>query len=181
MNNLLKVIKEKINPEIKTELKLSNNLELPKIEKVVVSVGTGSQKIRQNAEETIAKNLALITGQKPSINIAKKSISGFKLREGDKVGLSVTLRGKKMYDFLSRLINITIPRIRDFRGLPTKSFDENGNYTLGIKEHTVFAEIPYEEVEFVHGMQVNIQTTAKNNEEAKLLLAKIGFPFKKEK
>lgn len=158
-----------------------NLLQVPKIKKIILNIGIGSTLNEKGQADKIMNNLALIAGQKPVINKAKKSIAGFKIRTGDKIGMSVTLRGKKMYDFLERLIVITLPRIRDFRGIPTKSFDGQGNYSLGIKEHTVFSEIPYDTVEFIHGLQISICTTARSKEEGKALLEHFGFPFSKEK
>jgi large subunit ribosomal protein L5 len=135
---------------------------------------------KQGQADKIAQNLAIITGQRSVVNKAKKSIAGFKIRTGDKVGMSVTLRGTKMYDFIERLVYIALPRIRDFRGIAGTSFDGHGNYSLGIKEHTVFPEIPYDTVEFLHGFQINISTSAKTDKEAKTLLSHFGFPFQKE-
>lgn len=181
MNRIHEKYTKTIIHELKKEFNFSNNLQVPKVTKVVINVGIGETLGKQNMMEKVIENLKIITGQKPMVNIAKKSIAGFKIREGDKVGVSVTLRGERMYDFIDRLITIVIPRLRDFRGLNDNSFDGNGNFCTGIKEHTIFPEIPYDDVEFVHGLQINISTNAKNDHVARSLLIHLGFPFKKEK
>ena len=154
-------------------------MQTPKIEKVVVSVGVGSTKDKKKVE-LIENRLATITGQKPAPRAAKKAIATYKTRIGDKVGYQTTLRGKRAQDFVNRLIHIALPRTKDFKGIPTTSIDEMGNYTLGIKEHTVFAETADEDIKDVFGLGVTIVTTAKNKEEAKAYLTHLGFPFKKE-
>ena len=156
-----------------------NTLAVPKVNKVVINVGLGESKENPKFTEIATKEIIVITGQKPALTKAKKAISGFKIRQGDKVGLKVTLRGRRMYDFLERLVRISLPRIRDFRGLKIAGFDSNGNYNIGIKEHIVFPEIQYDKVEKIFGLQVTINTTAKNNDEARELLTLIGFPFEK--
>ncbi|PIT87958.1 MAG: 50S ribosomal protein L5 [Candidatus Magasanikbacteria bacterium CG10_big_fil_rev_8_21_14_0_10_40_10] len=178
-NNLYKKYKKEVVPALQKELGLKNIMQVPKITKVVLNVGVGrfvkDKAMLDNVENTLLK----ITGQRPIKNKAKKSISNFKIREGMEVGLSVTLRAGKMYDFLEKLISVTLPRVRDFRGIPDKSFDKKGNYAFGFKEHVAFPEIRVDEADKIHGLQVVICTTAKNGEQAKKLLTYLGFPFKK--
>jgi large subunit ribosomal protein L5 len=180
MNRIQELYQKEIINKLKKDFGYKNTLQVPKLSKIVINVGIGDTLSNQKQAEQIINNISIIAGQKPVINKAKKSIAGFKIRTGDKVGTSVTLRGEKMYDFLERLVYITLPRIRDFHGLSLKSFDGQGNYSLGLKEHTLFPEIPYDTVEFVHGLQINISTTAKTDKEAKALLDYLGFPFQKE-
>ncbi|NCF75123.1 MAG: 50S ribosomal protein L5 [Xanthomonadaceae bacterium] len=170
---------KKIIPELKERFNYKNNLECPKLVKAVINVGLGSGLKDTKYIESVEKNLMAITGQMPIKNKAKKSISGFKIREGMTVGMSVTIRNDRMYDFVNKLINIVLPRIRDFRGISSKSIDENGNLTIGIKEHIVFLEIEMENVEKLHGLEISISTTAKNREEGLELFKLLGFPFKK--
>ncbi len=178
--NLEQRYKTEIIPKLKEVLKKDNILSLPKVHKITINAGIGSYIQKHNKDySNIVDNLTNIAGQKPVITKASKSISNFKLREGSVVGCMVTLRGKKMYDFLNKLVNIVFPRVRDFRGLSPKSFDGNGNYSIGFKEHTVFPEISPDDVINLHGLQVSICTTAENNEEAHELLKLMGFPFKK--
>jgi len=155
-----------------------NDLAVPKIEKVVVNAGIGKFLKDEKAQETIINDLAKITGQKPVYTLARKAISGFKIRKGMKVGLKVTLRKKRMYDFLDRLIHVAIPRIRDFRGIPEKSIDKEGNLSIGIKEHIIFPEIAHEDVKLIFGFEVTIVTNAKTREEAIELFKLLGFPIK---
>ncbi len=180
MNRIQKLYKNEIVKKMKEQFGYTNVLQVPKVTKVTINVGIGSSISKPGQTDQIVKNLGIISGQKPVFNKAKKSIAGFKIREGEKIGLSVTLRGDKMYDFIDRLVTVVLPRIRDFRGAPSKAFDRQGNYTLGIKEHTIFPEIPYDSVEFIHGLQVCVSTTAKTPEEGKALLSSLGFPFSKE-
>ncbi len=178
--NLEEQYKTDFIPKLKEILKKDNSLSIPKIDKITINAGIGSYIKSHNKDySNIVENITSIAGQKPVITRSKKSISNFKLRENDVVGMMVTLRGKKMYDFLNKLINIVFPRVRDFRGLSPKSFDGNGNYSIGFKEHTVFPEISPDDVIKLHGLQVNICTTATNNEEAFELLKLMKFPFKK--
>jgi len=178
--NLADRYKTEIIPKLKEVLKKDNTLSLPKVSKITINAGIGSYIKSHNKDySNIVENLTSIAGQKPVITRSKKSISNFKLRENDVVGIMVTLRGKKMYEFLNKLINVVFPRVRDFRGLSPKSFDGNGNYSIGFKEHTVFPEISPDDVIKLHGLQVSICTTAENNEEAFELLKLMGFPFKK--
>ncbi len=157
---------------------IKNIMAVPRVEKVVVNSGVGRFAKEEKTIERIAKELAMITGQKPVLRKAKKSISGFKLRQGVAVGVSVTLRGKRMYDFLDRLISIALPRSRDFRGIDSKNFDKTGNLNFGIKESNIFPEINYENVKDIFGLEVTVVTTAKNREEGIALLKQLGFPIK---
>jgi large subunit ribosomal protein L5 len=170
--------KKEVVPALKAKLGLKNVMEVPKIEKVVVNVGFGRMHKEKPFVEMVEKTVSLITGQKPVYNKARKSISNFKIREGVPVGLSVTLRGRKMYDFLYRIIHIVLPRVRDFRGIDKKSFDKNGNYSFGFKENIAFPEISIEGADKIHGLQLVISTTAKSKEDGFLLLSNLGFPFK---
>lgn len=165
--------------ELKDRLSLKNVMQAPKILKVVVNAGVGSSKDKGRAE-LVADRLAKITGQKPTERGAKQAIATFKTRQGDVVGIAVTLRGTKMWGFLDRLVNIALPRTKDFRGISADSFDEMGNYTLGLKEHTVFPETADEDLKDVFGFSVTIVTNQKNKEHARAFLESLGFPFKKK-
>ena len=174
-------VKEKIAKaydSMKADFGYKNKMQAPKIQKVIVSVGVGSQKDKKKIE-LIESRLQKITGQKPAARVAKKSIATFKVREGDLSGYQVTLRGPRMIDFLDRLINVSIPRTKDFRGISRKGVDEMGNYTLGIKEHTIFPETADEDIKDVFGMSVIIVTNVKDTKETLTFLETIGFPFKK--
>lgn len=171
--------KKEIVPKMLKEHKFENIMEVPRVEKICVNMGVGSATQNSKELESASNDLAMITGQRPVITKAKKSIAGFKIRKGNPIGCMVTLRGKRMYEFLDRLLNIAIPRIKDFRGLSRKSFDGRGNYTIGIKEQLVFPEVDYDNILSVKGMNITINTNAKNNEEALFLLEEFGFPFKK--
>lgn len=179
----MKTVKEKmksVHDALKADFGYKNKMAAPKITKVVVSSGTGSKMRNDKNKNTfIADRLSKITGQKPAIRQAKKSIAQFKLREGDPIGMSVTLRGERMYSFIDKLINIALPRTKDFRGLDPKIIDNIGNLTLGIREHTIFPETGDEELKDVFGMAVTITTTAKTKAEARALFDYIGMPFKK--
>ena len=164
---------------LKKEFGWSNLMQAPKVEKVVVSVGVGRMTKEKGRVETVADRLEKITGQKPASRGAKKAISTYKTRVGDKVGCQVTLRGARATDFLNRLIHIALPRTKDFKGISTSAIDEMGNYTLGIKEHSVFPETADEDIKNVFGMAVTVVTTAKNKKEAEAYLRHLGFPFKK--
>jgi large subunit ribosomal protein L5 len=181
MNRLKEKYKKEIIPAIKELFSYDNNMAVPKIEKVVINIGTGHALKDAKFNEVFQNSLKRITGQKPVSTTAKKSISNFKIRQGLVVGMVVTLRGKRMYDFLDKLINVTLPRVRDFRGLDDKSVDSKGNLNLGFNEHICFPEIKSDEVEKIHGLQVSITTTAKSKEEGLELFRLFGFPFKKEK
>jgi large subunit ribosomal protein L5 len=179
MSRLRELYTNKIKSELAKEFNIANDMAIPRITKVVVNVGVG--RATQDAKYLTEAETAItaITGQKPVLNKARKSIAGFKLREGNPVGISVTLRGERMYEFIDRLVNATFPRIRDFRGVKANAFDGHGNYSVGIKEHTVFPELIGLDIAPI-SLQVNIATSAKNNEQAKALLTHMGFPFVKE-
>jgi large subunit ribosomal protein L5 len=164
-------------PELKNRLGYDNVMELPRIQKIVVGIGLGEAITNAKALESAEKDLATITGQKPVVTHAKKSIAAFKLRAGMPIGLMVTLRGKRMWDFFDRLVGIVLPRIRDFRGIPGDAFDGRGNYSLGLKEQIVFPEIEYDKIEKIRGLQVTIVTSARRDDEAKLLLKLMGMPL----
>jgi large subunit ribosomal protein L5 len=182
MNKLQEKYQTSLRPELKKTLALDNIMSVPKVLKVVVNIGIGKASQDKKYIDIGEAILTRITGQKPVLTKAKKSISNFKIREGMIIGAKVTLRGKMMYDFLEKLINSTIPRLRDFYGLETKKgFDGQGNYILGFKEHIVFPEIGMEDADKTHGLEIAINTSAKNNEEALALLTALGFPFKKAK
>ncbi len=179
---LLKEKQAKVFESLKDELNLKNIMETPHIEKIIVNVGTGSRMKKDRfANDFIAEQLSKITGQQPTAKKAKSSIAGFKIREGDKVGQAVVLRGEKMHSFFDKLVNIALPRTKDFRGIDTKSIDEMGNFTIGIKEHTIFPETGDEELHKIFGLSVTIVTTAKDKESAEKYLRFLGVPFKKEK
>lgn len=179
MNRLKEKYKNNIVPELKDKYKYSNVNEVPKIEKIVVNIGCGDASSNSKMLEAAMADLKTITGQAPVATKAKKSIAGFKLRQGQAIGCKVTLRGRKMYNFLDKLISITLPRVRDFRGISKKAFDGRGNYTLGLTEQLIFPEIEYDSVVKVRGMDIVFVTTAKTNEEAYDLLKGFGMPFKK--
>ena len=176
-------LKERYNSEIKNELmstfSYSSIMQVPQIEKIVVNIGVGDAVSNSKLLEESVAELELITGQKPIVTKAKNSIAGFKLREGVPIGCKVTLRGEKMYNFLDKLISISLPRVRDFRGVSADSFDGRGNYTLGIKEQLIFPEINYDKVNKTRGMDISIVTSARTDEEARELLKLLGMPFKK--
>lgn len=179
MTRLREIYNETIRPSLLQDLELTNPFEAPKLEKVVINVGVGDAKDNQKGQTEISENLKKITGQQPVLTKAKKSIAGFKIRTGQPIGLRVTLRADKMYDFLDKLINVALPRLRDFRGLSSKGFDGHGNYNLGIKEQVIFPEIHFDLVERLHGLNITIVTDAKSDHEAQALLTKLGFPFEK--
>ena len=166
--------------QLKEKFGYKNDMAVPRIEKVVVNVGTGQGLKDSKYNEVVEATLERITGQRPVKVGAKKSISNFKIREGQVVGMMVTLRGKRMYDFIDKLVNVTMPRVRDFRGIDPKSVDKQGNLNLGFKEHIAFPEIHSDEVEKIHGLQVTVTTTANNHEEGLELLSQLGFPFIKK-
>ena len=174
-------LKEKYQTEVRKKLQdefaIKNPMAIPKVEKVVLNMGVGEAISNIKVLDNAVDELATITGQKPVVTKAKKSIASFKLREGQSIGTRVTLRGEKMYEFLDRLINISLPRVRDFRGVPTKSFDGRGNYTLGIRDHVIFPEIDVSKIDKSKGMNITIVTTAKNDEQARFLLRELGMPF----
>ena len=178
MARLLEKYQKEVVLQLIKKFNYKNKLSVPKVEKIVVNMGVGRAIENKKLIEEAAKHLSIITGQKPLITKAKKAISGFKLRDGQQIGCKVTLRGKRMYEFLDRLISIALPRIRDFRGLSLKSFDGRGNYTLGITEQLVFPEINIDTVEFVQGMDITMRITGNSNEQSAELLKLLGMPFK---
>lgn len=171
---------KEVVPHLKKQFNYGNDLQVPRLEKVVINMGIGEATGTQKAIDAGIKDLTAIVGQKPVVNRARKSIATFKVRQGMPVGISVTLRGARMYDFLAKLINIALPRIRDFRGVSGKAFDGRGNYSLGVKEQLIFPEINYEHVDQVRGMDIAIVTTANTDQEGQALLAALGMPFRKQ-
>ena len=179
MNRLKEKYNKEITPNLQAKYSYKSVMEVPKLEKIVVNIGVGEASHNSKMLDASMADLEIITGQKPVATKAKKAIAGFKLREGQPIGCKVTLRGEKMYNFLDKLISITLPRVRDFRGLSNKSFDGRGNYTLGLTEQLIFSEIEYDNVLKVRGMDIVFVTTAKTNDEAHDLLKGFGMPFKK--
>ncbi|MBS5793607.1 MAG: 50S ribosomal protein L5 [Lachnospirales bacterium] len=179
MNVLREYYENEIVDAMMKKFSYKNKMEVPKIEKIVINMGLGEAKENAKAIESAAGDLAIIAGQKPIITKAKKSIAAFKLRAGMPIGCKVTLRGEKMYSFANRLINLALPRVRDFRGVSANSFDGRGNYTLGVKEQLMFPEIRYDKIDKIRGMDIVFVTTAKTDEEARELLRLFGMPFKK--
>ena len=171
---------ESIKGELKDRLGLPNPMMVPRLEKIVINMGVGRATQQQSLLEGAVRDLTLIAGQKPLITKAKKSVAGFKLREGNAIGAKVTLRGDRMCEFLDRLISLAITRIRDFRGLPTKGFDGRGNYTFGVAEQLIFPEIDYDKIDAPRGMDITIVTTARSNAEGRALLDAFGFPFRRD-
>ena len=178
MSRLKIIYKEEIVSKLMSKLSLKNKHEVPKIIKIILNMGLGEDASDGKKLKACVDDLALITGQKPVITKFKKSISNFKTRKGSNAGVKVTLRSQRMYEFIDRLINVAMPRIRDFRGLSSKSFDGRGNYALGIKEHIVFPEIDFDKVDEIWGLDVVVCTTARSNDEAKFLLGLFNFPFR---
>ena len=178
-NRILTKYKEEVVPALTKEFGYKNPMEVPKLVKIVLNMGLGEVKGNSKSFNIAVDELAVIAGQKPVVTTAKKSISNFGLREGQKIGAKVTLRGEKMYEFFDRLTAIALPRVRDFRGIPDKSFDGKGNYSMGIKEQLIFPEIVYEKVEKIRGFDITFVTTAKTDAEAKALLKALGLPFAK--
>ena len=172
--------RDEIRAQLKEELGLDNVMLVPKLEKIVLNMGVGDAVGQAKLLEGAVADMEIISGQKPVITRAKKSLASFKLREGQAIGCKVTLRGDRMYEFLDRLISLAIPRIRDFRGLSPKSFDGNGNYTFGVTEQLMFPEIDYDRVDTTRGMDITIVTTATNNDHGRALLAAFNFPFRRE-
>jgi large subunit ribosomal protein L5 len=171
--------KEQAVPALQREFDYKNPMEIPHLEKIVLNIGLGEARENAHAVDTASADLATITGQKPIVTRAKKSIANFRLREGMANGVMVTLRGQRMYEFFDRLVNAALPRIRDFRGCSTKAFDGRGNYSLGVREQLIFPEIEYDRIDRIRGMQINICTSARNDEEGKRLLELLGMPFAK--
>ena len=179
MNRLKERYENEVCKSLMTKFNYSSVMQVPKMEKIVINIGVGDAVSNSKLLDDAVEELTLIAGQKPVITKAKKSIAGFKLREGMPIGCKVTLRGEKMYEFLDKLVNISLPRVRDFRGVPKNSFDGRGNYTLGIKEQLIFPEIKYDKVDKLRGMDIVFVTTAKTDEEGHELLAQLGMPFHK--
>ncbi len=169
-----------LRAQLQRDLGLGNVMLVPRLEKIVLNSGVGRATQQQSLLEGAVRDLAAITGQKPMVTVAKKSIAGFKLREGNPIGVKVTLRGDRMWEFFDRLVSLAIPRIRDFRGLPTRGFDGRGNYTFGVTEQLIFPEIDYDKIDTTRGMDITIVTTARTNAEGRALLDAFGFPFRKE-
>ena len=169
-----------VRSQLQSELGLGNVMEVPRLDKIVLNMGVGKATQQQSLIEGAQRDLEVITGQKPIVTRAKKSIAAFKLREGMAVGVKVTLRGDRAWEFLDRLISLAIPRIRDFRGLSPRSFDGQGNYTFGVTEQLIFPEVDYDKIDTVRGMDITIVTTARNDEEGRALLRAFGFPFRQE-
>ena len=176
---LLKKYNEEIAPALQAQFNYKSSMEIPRLNKIVINMGVGDATQNAKLIDAAVEDLTAIAGQKPVITKAKKSIAVFKVREGQEIGCKVTLRGARMYEFLSKLVNIALPRVRDFRGVSAKAFDGRGNYTLGVKEQLIFPEINYDKVVKVRGMDIVIVTTAKNDEEGRELLRLFGMPFEK--
>ena len=179
MNELKQKYQDEITSSLMNKFNYDSVMEVPKIEKIVINMGVGDAVQNSKALDSAVEELALISGQKPLVTRAKKSIAGFRLREGMPIGAKVTLRGERMYEFLQKLVAVSLPRVRDFRGISKKAFDGRGNYTLGVKEQLIFPEINYDKVSKVRGMDIVIVTTAKTNEQAYDLLSELGVPFRK--
>ncbi|MEW9502728.1 50S ribosomal protein L5 [Jeotgalibacillus marinus] len=179
MNRLKEKFNNEITPALVSKFNYTSVMQVPKIDKIVINMGVGDAVQNTKSLDTAVEELATITGQKPLVTKAKKSIAGFRLREGMPIGAKVTLRGERMYQFLDKLISVSLPRVRDFRGISKKSFDGRGNYTLGVKEQLIFPEIDYDKVSKVRGMDIVIVTTANSDEESRELLTQFGMPFQK--
>ncbi|WP_438313549.1 50S ribosomal protein L5 [Sporosarcina sp. FA9] len=173
-----KFIKE-VTPALMSKFEYTSVMQVPKVDKIVINMGVGDAVQNTKALDAAVEDLTIISGQKPVVTLAKKSIAGFRLREGMPIGTKVTLRGERMYEFLDKLISISLPRVRDFRGVSKKAFDGRGNYTLGVKEQLIFPEIDYDKVSKIRGMDIVIVTTANSDEEARELLTQFGMPFQK--
>ncbi len=171
--------RDQVVNELKTKFNYSSVMQVPRIEKITLNMGVGEALTDKKLLDNAVADLAAISGQKPLVTKARKSVAGFKIRQGYPIGCKVTLRGKRMWEFLERLITIAVPRIRDFRGLSAKSFDGRGNYSMGVREQIIFPEIDYDKVDRVRGLDITITTTAKNDEEGRALLAAFNFPFRK--
>ena len=178
MSRLEQHYKDNVIGSLSERFKFKSAMEIPRIEKITLNVGLGEAVGDKKVVEKAVGDLALISGQRPVVNLARKSIAGFKIRDGWPIGVKVTLRRKKMYEFLDRLVNIAIPRIRDFRGLNARSFDGSGNYSMGVKEQIIFPEIDYDKIDAIRGMDICITTSAKNDEECRALLEGFNFPLR---
>jgi large subunit ribosomal protein L5 len=179
MARLQQIYRDKIVPELMQSLALGNVMQVPKITRITVNMGVGEAVADKKAMEGAVGDLTAITGQKPLVTKSRKSIASFKLRQGVPVGAKVTLRGARMYEFLDRLINVAMPRIRDFRGVSARSFDGRGNYSFGVKEQIIFPEIAYDKIDAIRGMDITITTTARDDREGRALLESFNFPFRK--
>ncbi len=179
MARLQKIYREKIVPELKQSLGLKNTMQVPRIMKITVNMGVGEAVADKKVMDAATADMAKITGQKPAVTKAKKSVATFKVRDGQAIGCKVTLRGARMYEFLDRLVNIAIPRIRDFRGISSRSFDGRGNYSLGVKEQIIFPEIQYDQIDQIRGMDITISTSARDDKHGRALLEAFNFPFRK--
>jgi large subunit ribosomal protein L5 len=179
MARLQQIYREKIVPDLKASLGLKNTMQVPRILKITVNMGVGEAVADKKVMDAATADLAKITGQKPAVTKAKKSVATFKVRDGQAIGCKVTLRGARMYEFLDRLVNIAIPRIRDFRGISTRSFDGRGNYSLGVKEQIIFPEIQYDQIDQIRGMDITISTSAVDDKHGRALLEAFNFPFRK--
>jgi large subunit ribosomal protein L5 len=179
MNALKERYRKDIVPALMKELQLDNVMQVPNLKKIVVNIGMGEALDEPKTLDAAVKDLVAITGQKPVITEAKKSIANFKLREGRQIGVKVTLRGEKMWSLMDRLVNIALPRVRDFRGVSPEAFDGRGNYTLGVREQLIFPEINYDSIDKIRGMEITFVTTAENDEQGAALLTKLGMPFRK--
>ncbi len=179
MARLQQIYREKIVPELKKNLGLKNTMQVPRIVKITVNMGVGEAVADKKVMDAATADMAKITGQKPAITKAKKSVATFKVRDGQAIGCKVTLRGARMYEFLDRLVNIAIPRIRDFRGISARSFDGRGNYSLGVKEQIIFPEIQYDQIDQIRGMDITISTSAVDDKHGRALLEAFNFPFRK--
>jgi large subunit ribosomal protein L5 len=179
MNRLKAKYYQQIVKSLRDELKLAHDLAVPRLEKVVVNVGVTDDQRRDQAISNVVTQISTITGQKPSVRQAKKSIASFRLRAGDPIGVCVTLRGERMYQFLDKVISTVLPRVKDFQGLPQKSFDGNGNYNFGLTEQIIFPEIDYDKIDKIRGLQITVKTTATTDAAAKALLTHLGIPFEK--
>lgn len=178
MEKLREQYQKEVIPALMKKFNYTSVMQVPKVEKIVINIGLGDIKDNPKALDNAINDLSIITGQKPIVTKAKKSIAAFKLREGSKIGCKVTLRASKMYDFLYKLVNVALPRVRDFRGISANSFDGRGNFSMGVKEQLIFPEIEYDKVDKLRGMDIIIVTTAKTDEEGKELLSLLGMPFK---
>ena len=179
MSNLSEVYKNEVTPKLMERLSFNSVMQVPRITKITINMGVGEAAQDKKAIEGAVSDMTKISGQKPVVTLARKSVAGFKIREGWPIGVKVTLRGERMYEFLERLVSVAIPRIRDFRGLNPKSFDGRGNYSMGLKEQIVFPEIDYDKIDKLRGMDITITTNAKTDEEGRALLEAFNFPLKK--
>lgn len=180
MNRLRKQYLDTVLPQLKKEFKIENDMAVPKLTKLVVNVGVTDPQHRDQAIANVTEQISLMTGQKPAKRVARKSIAAFKLRQGDSVGVSVTLRGDRMYQFLDKVISLVLPRVKDFQGIPSTSFDGNGNYNFGLQEQLIFPEIEYDKIDNIRGMQITLVTSTSNDEHSHELLKLLGLPFTKE-